>query len=284
MKNLMVFGIPCKSIVTINDLTHVVLADLFPWIDKVYWQVIQRAMLKSVDHVITISENTKQDVVQTYGLDEQKVSAIYPACGSSFHPVRDHDQEKQLWIKYGMSGPIILYVGGWAVHKNLQTIIAAYAQVSNRVSHDLVIVGGKHHTSSDTRLDAWINELNLVGRVHLLGTVPDSEMPHLYRMADLFVLPSLNEGFGLALLEAMASGTPALASRCSSLPEVGGDAVAWVQDPKNVREWSQALETLLNDVPRRKRLLEAGLEKAKTFSWDETARQTLALYEQVMRY
>ena len=111
MKALTIFGVPCKSIITINDLTHVVLAGLYPRIDGVYWQVVQRAMLRGVDHVIAISENTRRDILKTYGLAGNRVSVIHPSCSGDFQPVRDLDQEALLRSKYGISRPISVVRG-----------------------------------------------------------------------------------------------------------------------------------------------------------------------------
>ncbi len=282
MKNLSIFGLPCRSIVTVNDLTHIVLSHLFPRIDGVYWRQVQRLMLNRIDHIIAISYNTKQDLIRTYQLPADKVSVIYPACDEVFQPGHDLYGEQLLRTKYGLTAPLVLYVGGLAVHKNLPTLVQAFALISDRVPHTLAIVGGKHHTSSDAGLERLVNELGLTRRVRFLGTMPDEELPHLYRMADLFVLPSLNEGFGLALLESMACNTAALASRCSSLPEVGNDAVAWVEGPTSVSEWSTALLNLLSDRQRRDQLRVKGLAQARLFSWRETAEQTLALYQRIV--
>jgi glycosyltransferase involved in cell wall biosynthesis len=282
MKNLTVFGVPCNSILTINDLTHIVLADLFPWIDRIYWQVLQRAMLRQVDHIIAISESTKRDLVRVYGLLPSKISVIYPSCDPSFGPTRNPQQEASLQVKYGLKPPYILYVGGWAIHKNLRTLIDAFAQLRSSVPHNLVVVGGQYHTSNDVQLVRQAIRLGLEYRIQFLDRVPEVDLPHLYRMADLFVLPSLNEGFGLVMLEAMSSGTPVLSSHCGSLPEVGGDAVAWVKNPKEIGEWAEVIAALLRDSRQRERQRELGLVQARQFVWQRTAEQTLALYERVM--
>ncbi len=282
MKNLSVFGLPCRSIITVNDLTHIVLSHLFPRIDGVYWRQVQRLMLDRIDHIIAISHNTKWDLIRTYQLPDDKVSVIYPACDEVFHPGHDYYREQLLRAKYSLTNPLLLYVGGLAIHKNLHTLVQAFALISDRIPHTLAIVGGKHHTSSYSGLDKLVNERGLTQRVRFLGTVPDEDLPHLYRMADLFTLPSLNEGFGLALLESMACSTAALASRCSSLPEVGNDAVAWIEEPTNASEWSKALLNLLRDHQRRDQLRVKGLAQAHLFSWRGTAERTLALYQQIV--
>ncbi len=283
MKNLTVFGVPVPSVITINDLTHIVLADLFPPIDGVYWRVVQRLMLKQVDRIIAISDSTKQDLIKAYHLPADKVSVIYPACDPDFGKPDKTASEQDVRVKYDLVKPVILYVGGWAVHKNLPTLVKAFAEIAQQVPHQLVIVGGKHHTSSYTGFDALLQDARLIDRVKLLGTVPDEDLPQLYRITDLFVLPSLNEGFGLSLLEAMTCGAPALVSRSSSLPEVGGDCVAWVNDPRNITEWAEQLSLLLKDSDRREQLRQQGLAQAQKFNWRQTAANTLYLYDGLVR-
>lgn len=282
MKNLGTLGISCPNLITINDLHYMVLPELFSHIDRLYWKTLQAASVRRATHLIAISQNTKRDLSYYLKIPPYHVTTIYPAVEQGFNPIPDRLVETELRNKYKLVRPFILYVGGWAVHKNLSVLLAAYCQLASSFSCDLVIVGGRYHSSNERIPTEVINDSLLQQRVHLLGVIPDRDMPHLYRMADIFAMPSLNEGFGIALLEAMASGVPAIASKCGSLPEVGGEAVRWVLKPKEVMAWKDALFTLNLDSEELTHRRELGLRQAAQFSWERTGKETNALYSKLL--
>lgn len=282
VKNLSILGAPCPTVVTVNDLSHLVLRHLYPWIDGFYWRVVQPYILRNATRVIAISENTKRDLIRFYGLEAEKIVTIYPACDNRFWQCCSQDSLNEVRDRYRLPDSYILYVGGLAIHKNLRTLVRAFAYIADKVPHGLVIVGGAHHTTSDRGLKAEAATLGVKGRVRMLGSIPADDLPCLYRLADLFVSLSLNEGFGLALLEALACGTPILAARRGSIPEVIGEAGVLVDDPMDVEAIAIDILQLLSDRRRLAEMRRRGIARARTFSWEKTATETINLYNEVV--
>jgi glycosyltransferase involved in cell wall biosynthesis len=169
------------------------------------------------------------------------------------------------------------------VHKNVKTLIRAFAYVAREVPHGLVLVRGAQHTSSDHTIEQEASILGLEDRVWILGPIPDDELPYFYHLADLFVLVSLNEGFGLALLEAMACGTPVLATCAGGVPEVVGDAACLLDNPTDPKVVADMILSLLSDRERLAEMRAKGLARSQEFTWERTAKLTLELYERVNR-
>ena len=282
MKNLGLIAVPCPTVVTVNDLTHLILMDRYPWVDSLYWRVVQPWILKRAERVVAISESTKRDLMYWYGLDDKKVAVIYPACDSSFRGDHDPESLEEVRARYRLPKEMLLFVGGLGIHKNVVTLIHAFAQITSDIPHSLVVVGGIHHTSSDRTLSRLVRALGIEDRVQFLGSVPASDLPPLYQLAELCVFPSLNEGFGLALLEAMASGIPVLASGRGSIPEVIGDAGCLVADPLDAKAFAGAIVELLADRKALAWMRERGLDRSRCFSWQQTAVSTIALYREIV--
>ncbi len=281
MKNLGVFSAQCPTVITVNDLTHVVLRHLYPRVDSLYWQYFQPRVLRRAAKIIAISHSTKRDLLRFYRLRECNIAVIYPSCDEVFRrPCADADIER-VRGRYHLPQRILLYVGGLGIHKNVITLVRAFEAAAREISHGLVIVGGTHHTSSDRAVAAYVSAAGLDKRVWLLGSVPREDLPPLYRMADLFISVSLNEGFGLALLEAMASGTPVLAGRTSSIPEVVGEAGCLVDDPTDADALCSEILRLTADHDRLRSMSTQGLRRSQLFSWKVAADRTLALYREV---
>ncbi|MEM3433549.1 MAG: glycosyltransferase family 1 protein [Candidatus Methanomethyliaceae archaeon] len=281
MKNLGIIGAPCPIIITINDLSHVVLRELYPWTDRLYWQFIQPSLLHNAKRIIAISESTKSDLIRFYRLSPDKVVTIYPSCDDRFRQRCKPWRLKQIQVKYKLPDSFILYVGSLGVHKNVKTLIRAFAHVARETSHSLVLVRGAHHTTSDRTIEQEVSILGLENRVLMLGPIPEDELPCFYQLADLFVLISLNEGFGLVLLEAMACGTPILAARRGSVPEVVRDAACLLDDPTDPEAVASAILVTLADREKLAEMSIKGLARSRDFTWERTARCTLELYERV---
>ncbi|MGQ9494393.1 MAG: glycosyltransferase family 4 protein [Anaerolineae bacterium] len=282
VKNLSILGAPCPTVVTVNDLSHLVLRHLYPWVDGFYWRVVQPYVLRNATRVIAISENTKRDLIRFYGLEAEKIVTIYPSCDERFWQCCSQDRLNEVRDKYRLPDLYLLYVGGLAIHKNVRTLIQAFAYIADKVPHGLVIIGGAHHTTSDRGLKTEVAALGVKGRVRMLESIPVDDLPCLYRLADLFVSLSLNEGFGLALLEAMACGTPVLAARRGSIPEVVGEAGVLVDDPMDARAVAINILQLLSDRRRLEEMRRRGIARAGAFSWKKTAAETISLYNEVV--
>jgi glycosyltransferase involved in cell wall biosynthesis len=215
-------------------------------------------------------------------LDDGKIVVIYPSCDPRFSREYGPGALEKVRNRYRLPDAMLVFVGGLGIHKNVATLIRAFARITRDVAHGLVVVGGMHHTSSDPTLSTLAAALGVEGRVWFLGSVPPSDLPPLYRLADLCVSPSLNEGFGLALLEAMASGTPVLASNRGGIPEVVGDAGRLIEDPLDDRALASAILDLLADPETLAQMRERGLEGSRRFNWQQTAQSTLELYGEIV--
>lgn len=266
-------GLP--SLLTIHDLSFVHAPETFvPGMRTLLGAAVPRSVRRAT-HVIAVSEATKQDLVNLYGTLPEKISVIYAGVQPHFRPIED---TLAIRTRYGLSdAPFILTVGTLQPRKNHLRLVQAFVRM-DAPDHKLVIAGGKGWIYDEVR--AEVERLGLAGRVLFPGFVADEDLPALYSAAEMFVYPSLYEGFGLPVLEAMACGTPVVTSDTSSLPEVvaGGEAGLMV-NPLDVDALAEAMGRLLLDATLRANLIEKGRAQAAGFTWEKTARQTLALYE-----
>jgi len=205
---------------------------------------------------------------------------IYTSADPRFKFLRDKEAARSYILhQYGIKDPFILYVGTLEPRKNIPTLIHAFAKVKkDGFPQKLLLIGGKGWKYEE--IFSAINELSLTDQILIPGYVPDEDLVYFYNVADLFVYPSLYEGFGLPPLEAMACGTPVITSNKSSLPEVVGDAALLV-DPLDVRALAGAIERVLANEELRAQLSERGLKRAKFFSWKKTAERTWEVYRAV---
>ncbi|MGD0854885.1 MAG: glycosyltransferase [Dehalococcoidia bacterium] len=252
--------------------------------DHERYQRIMNVSAKLADRIIAISEFCKKDIVETLGIDPEKIDVIYPV---TFDPAKlekvDNGLSRQaLKDKYGISGKFIMYIGTTFPHKNQEGLILAYELLLNKYAAkqeqipDLVLVGPD--TALQTKKRLVDRTKHITHKVKLIEYVPDEDMPAFYSCAELFVFPSLYEGFGIPLIEAMAYGLPIVASNATSVPEVVGDA-ALVVDCTRADLLADAIETVLNDAGIRERLVERSRERIKQFSMETVIKQTLNTYE-----
>jgi len=270
------------EVVSIHDILFETHPDLFvgAFSRASVWLI--RRSARRARRVLTGSEFSRLSILERYRLPEERVVAIPDAVDRlRFHPLAgDQDQNDLLRVKkrYALTTPYVLNVGRIEPRKNLVRLIRAFRRVRERLDPglQLLLVGKKDFRFEE--IDEEIRRSPEAG-VRLLGPVPDEDLPALYHLASVFAFPSLVEGFGMPILESMACGTPVVASRRGSLPEVGGDAVAWVE-PEDEEAIAGALSEILTDTDRAARLRKEGLLRAERFSWEKTARQTLAVYHQ----
>lgn len=267
-------GIP-QPIVTIFDIIgHVVPGALPSLRSRVLFELTLRWSLRGAAHVITSSHATRQDLERVYGIAPSAITVIPLAADANFQPQPAASVAK-MRSQYGLPDQYVLYLGSNKPHKNLPTLIHAFACVETAAT--LVVAGRWDQRYPEPRRLA--DELKLGQRVLFLPDVADADVPALLTGALAFVFPSQYEGFGLPPLEAMACGTPVIASSAAALPEVVGDAGLLVAPkPESLRH---ALQIVLDQPDLRERMREQGLLRARQFSWAETARQTVAVYEQV---
>ncbi len=263
-----------KKILTLHDITPKLLPETHMKITQVRCKYELPRILNNADRIITVSNSSKRDILFYYKIKPEKVSVVYNGVGDSFKPQEDCANIKE---KYNIKFPFFLFVGTLEPRKNIPTLIKAYKKLrKHRFIHKLVIVGRKGWNYAN--IPQIIKDLSLENDVLLLDNVPEDDLPSFYSLADLFIYPSLYEGFGLPPLEAMACGTPVITSNTSSLPEVVGDAGIMV-DPDDVDGLARAMHEVLTNDGLREEMIKKGLERAKLFSWENTARETLKVYE-----
>ncbi len=272
---------PTRSVVSIMDLAFLRYPETFPRQQRRYLEFCTRNAVRKADAVLTISESTRQDVIEMLGADPDRVFTTLLAADDAFVPASG-EQVEAARRRYGTGPMSILYLGTLEPRKNIPTLLAAFSQMHGKLGPEcrLVISGGKGWLYDE--VFQRIEDLGLRDSVRFTGYVPREDMPALYSSAGLFVYPSLYEGFGLPPLEAMACGTPVITSNTSSLPEVVGDAGIMV-DPLNAEELADAMLRVLQDPALRSDMSRNGLERARKFSWERTAKQTLDVYQDVYR-
>lgn len=263
---------PCPGVVTIHDLAFEAWPEDFSGVTGTKFRTMGRLAARSAQRIICPSRFTARDVCQRYGIDPAVVRVIpqAPALDVAANPPADDGAAPP-------RPPFVLAVGDLRAKKNLGTLVRAFAQLrcAEGLAHRLVLAG------VDTGEGPKLARLAAGGPLQLTGYVDDVRLDALIRGADLVVHPSLYEGFGLVVLEAMARGTPVLAARATALPETGGDA-AWYFDPLDPDDLRRQLSVLLGDAALRARLARRGLTRAATFSWERTARETAAVYRELL--
>ncbi|MFN8595228.1 MAG: glycosyltransferase family 1 protein [Anaerolineae bacterium] len=267
-----------RSVFTLYDLTFVKFPDVHLPLNRWYSQLMVPYGLRAANAVLAISECTKRDAETLYRLPTDRIRVVPLGVEARFKPIEPL-QANVVREQYHLPQRFILAVGTIEPRKNLITLLEAYQLISKHIPDlQLVIVGkrGWRAESFFTRL----HELGLENRVIFPGFVPDVDLPAIYSLAAVLAFPSIYEGFGLPVLEAMACGTPVVCSNTSSLPEIAGEAAVQLP-PDDGRSWIQALERVLTDVPLAADLRQRGLKQAMRFTWKITARQTHAIYQEI---
>ena len=270
----------CKTVTTIPDIAYEHHPDFFPARQRAWLKTLVRESAKRANHIITVSEHSKRDLIQTYGIGEEKITVTYEGAGDEFVPSDREKAKKLLTRKYHIDGDFILYLGRLQARKNLMRLVNAYARIrSAGFPHKLVLAG--QQDSLFQPVLARIRHLKLQNDVILPGYVAAADVPAFYNAAEVFVYPSLYEGFGLPLTEAMACGVAVVTSRGSSLEEVAGDAAVLVDSLDEI-SIADGLKQVLSDPELRAHLGQAGLRRSRMFSFEQAARQTIGVYERGM--
>jgi anaerobic magnesium-protoporphyrin IX monomethyl ester cyclase len=270
-------GSDVPTVVTIHDVS----LTRFPQYHPLRRVLLNRPLVNLASRraaaIVTVSEAAKHDIVRLYGLPPSRVHVVHEAAAPSFAPVEDAAELERVRRCYDLAERFILYVGTIEPRKNLPMLLDAFARRtrSGDLPHRLVCVGPYGWLSAD--LDERLDRLGMRNAVQFTGYVPFDDLPAIYSLAEMFVFPSVYEGFGLPVVEAMACGAPVITGPVPALTEVGGDAIACVPH-LDADLLGQAMVDLARDRDRRLALRQRGLERAKTFSWQRAARETLAVY------
>ena len=266
---------PIKTVVTIHDLAYFYYPQEFKKNDL--WQLKSwtKYSVKKASKIIAVSKNTKEDLAKFYKINPSKITVIYNGYDTGrFHNQLGTGRINKIKKKYKISGDYIIYLGTLQPRKNIEALIRAFSQVAKHFNRLKLVIAGKRGWLYKS-IFSQTKELALEKKIIFTDFVPDEEVPFLLAGAQLFVLPSLYEGFGITALEAMACGTPVLVSRTSSLPEVVGKAGLYIENPKNYSEISQKIIQIMENQKQRKELSIRGIKRAKKFSWKKCAKETL---------
>jgi glycosyltransferase involved in cell wall biosynthesis len=263
-----------RTLVTVHDLKQFKLPESsgkLGWVKRTYTKRLIARSVRVADHVITVSENTKSDIVDVFGISPETVSVV--PLGPGGGRMADPGDPP-------VSPPYVCFVGTVRPHKNVDMLIQSYQQYRRTGGSNVgLVVAGTTRSNYQTELEATIDD-EYRNDIHFLGHVDDETVARLYAHASAFVFPSLYEGFGLPPLEAMGYGTPVIASNRASIPEVVGDAGEYF-DPTSVDDLAVKLRAVLEDDSLRERLRNRGDERYEQFSWERTARETLEIYRQI---
>ena len=275
---------PVPVVATIHDLAFEHHPETFTRRGSWQMKLTVRRTARRAARVATVSEFSREDLLRTYRLSPERVVVTYNGVEPRFQPIpEDRREAASVRDRWGIAGPYILALGSLQPRKNLPRLIRAYGALRRRhpqISHQLVIAGrdlwltGEIHRQ--VAEEPWAREIVRT------GYVPDEALPALYRNADLLVYPSFFEGFGLPPIEAMACGVPVVTSHVGSLPEVCGEAAAWI-DPFDEDSIERVMLEVLTNPDRQASMRAAGLEQARRFDWQQTARRTLALYREAFQ-
>jgi glycosyltransferase involved in cell wall biosynthesis len=262
--------------------------DVIPWShpgtstkwDTLIYRYWHPRIVSRVDAIATISEASRSDIVRHLPIAAHKVHNVYSGISSTYQPALPNTVTLTR-TRYQLPERYILYVGSLEERKNLQRVLYAFKQLKKEgFPHKLVFVGPQKWKYEG--IFKLTTQLHLENDVLLTGYIPVDDLPALYSGAEVFVYPSLYEGFGLPVLEAMACGTPVVTSNISSLPEITGDAALLV-DPYNIQQIVSAIRQILLDHQIRAHLRQRGIEQAQKFTWDQTAIQMMGVYNLIMR-
>jgi len=274
-------ALPCPSVVSILDMNYF----FFPedWSKLALWalKILVPLSARRSCQIIALSQSSKRHIMEALKISEDKINVTYMGVDKIFHPHHNRREILKIKKRIGIKGDFILSVANSHPHKNLRRLLQAYhiLRKDKGITHQLLLAGnpGRGHLE----LVKMVRKLGMGHEVIFTGYLPHHQMPLVYQAADLFVFPSLYEGFGLPILESMACGTPVVSSNAASLPEVVGRAGILV-DPHDANEMAGAMCRVLSDKSLTEDLIKNGLEQSKRFSWMQTAKETLTIYKKAM--
>lgn len=272
----------CRYVVTIHDLVPLFFPHAVPWKHRLFFNLFMKRVAHTADRIITDSEHSRRDIIRYLGVSEQKIRVIYlgytPQFGDYEHPVSQHD----VLARYGITHPYLLFVGVIEPKKNLERAVEAFAllrQMSGIEPNIQLVMAGGNGWGVE-RLTRTIQACGVEHAVRLTGYVPEHDLPYLYAGAEVFVFPSIYEGFGLPVLEAMTYGAPVVTSTASSLPEIVGEAGILVA-PDRPEAIAEGIAAVLRSPEQQARMRQASRRQAQRFSWKRTADETYQVYDEL---
>lgn len=274
------FFVPCPLVVTVHDVAFKHHPEFFSPRDRLLFATLLPVTLQRASAVITVSRHARQEIIALFPYLSGKVHVTPEAASTLFRPIGEEGSLQTVRSRYGIRSEFILAVGNLQPRKNLLRLISAFASVRHRMKSVQLVVAGKAQWKSSA-IYAEVKRLGLESDIVFTGYVSDEDLALLYNAAKVFVYPSIYEGFGLPILEAMACGTPVVTSNTSSMPEVAGDAAILI-DPYQEEQIGDAIQQVLTNPDLRLSLSEKGLKHAQRFSWHRTAQETVRVYQTVL--
>jgi glycosyltransferase involved in cell wall biosynthesis len=272
---------PCPTVVTIHDVIYLACRhDLPSRLGRLYYLAMMAASVRLADRVITVSEFSRREIVRYLKADAAKVDAIHSGVDAAVQRVIDPRQLEEVRSRYGIGANYILYTGIYKPRKNHAALLRAFCEFLKSGERTTLVLAGPLGEGEGT-LRCLAANLGIAENVVFTGFVPDSDLPSLYSGARVYACPSLYEGFGFTVLEAMACGVPVVCSALTSLPEVAGDAALYA-DPESPLGFAAALRRAFSEEDLRQRLIEKGIDNRRRFDWHRAAQATLAVYQRAL--
>ncbi len=272
-----------KRLQTIHDITP----KIFPghkqksWWRKFAYNLTIKTSLKKSAKIITISNNTKKDLIDYFQVPEDKITITYLGIEKQFKLIENYDKIKELKDKYGITKPYIFFISAWRNHKNFEGLIRAFELLKTEYNFDYQLILGGTADPYYPKINKTIDQSKFKNDIITPGFITDKELPLFYNAAELFVIPSFYEGFGIIGLEAMACGTPIVSSNSTCLPEIMGDAAIYFK-PNDTKEMAKKIYQVLSDKNFKNQLITRGFEQIKKYSWQKCAQETLTIYKQLL--
>ncbi len=274
--------VPCKFVLTITCWSQYSQPELYPPLIRLRLLYLLNKAIPKASAFFCYTEYLKNKMIERFNCNPERIFLIQPAVSDEIKPVNDKQELENFLTKSSIHWPYILFVGSITKRKNIEGLIRAYHILVNesKIEHKLVLLGEKLYYSSD--IFKIVEKINLVDRVVFIDRHPHHQLPFFYSGADVFVFPTYSEGFGLPPLEAMACGTPVVASNTTSVPEVVGNAAVLV-DPHRPEDIASGIYKCLTDNDLRDNLIQRGKTRASEFTWDRAAIQTITAYETIFK-
>ncbi|MGD9994186.1 MAG: glycosyltransferase family 4 protein [Salinivirgaceae bacterium] len=268
-----------KSVVTIHDLIYKTYPNDFSLFDRLIYDFKFTYACKNADKIIAVSQSTKNDIVKYYGTPESKIEVIYQSCHQQFKQTLSTDEISNILLPYQLPNQFMLFVGSIIERKNLLNLIKAIELLPETIKLPLVVVGKGN--SYLKKVNAYIKEKKLEDRIVFAPQVRYKDLPALYQKASVFIYPSVYEGFGIPVIEALWSKTPVITSNCSSMPEAAGDG-AFLCNPKEPASIAEGIAKIIGDKNYAQELIEKGSMHIKRFENDVVTKQVLSLYQSLL--
>lgn len=268
-----------KSVVTIHDLIFLKHTAQYPWLDRQFYTAKTKYAVKHADAVIAVSEETKRDLIEIYQVPADKITVIYPSVEPVFYDSSLQNKHTDVKAKYNLPAKYILNVGSFFPRKNQATLIEAFDRIKNEVQEDLVLIGGAGNTLA--AIQKLIAEKHLQNRVHITSNVSNEDLPAIYQQASVFVFPSLLEGFGAPVLEALFSKTPVVATKGGAIEEAAGKHSLLI-NPCSADEIAEAIKRVLKDDALRSKMVNEGYAHAMTMADSVWSAKTMEVYRKLL--